>query len=91
MRPIEPRQHGDAVRGDAHHREDGVRTADHYSRLPETNNHPGIQSATAHLVWLPTGLAIGTTRNYSPQLDFPYSGSILNQWGWEEPRPPGSL
>jgi hypothetical protein len=45
---------------DGQHREDGVRTADHCSRLPETNDHPGTQSATAHLMWLPTGFATGT-------------------------------
>jgi hypothetical protein len=28
--------------------------------LPETNNHPGIQSATADLMWPLTGFAIGT-------------------------------
>jgi len=28
--------------------------------LPETNNHPGIQSATADLVWPLTEFAVGT-------------------------------
>lgn len=41
------------------HREDGVRTADHCSRLTDTNNHPGIQWATADLMWPVTGFAIG--------------------------------
>ena len=45
------------------HREDGARTVDHCPRLPDTNNHPGIQSATAHLMWLPMGFAIGTRSN----------------------------
>jgi hypothetical protein len=45
---------------DGQHREDGVRTADHCSRLPETNSHPGTQSATADPMWPLTGFAIGT-------------------------------
>jgi hypothetical protein len=28
-------------------------------RLTDTNNQPGIQSASADLTWLPTGFAIG--------------------------------
>jgi hypothetical protein len=40
-------------------------------RLPDTNNHPGIQSATAHLIWLPTGFAIGIVASASDPLRAP--------------------
>jgi hypothetical protein len=37
-------------------------------RLPEANNHAGIQSATADLMWLPTGFAIGTVVRRGDQM-----------------------